>query len=179
MQCERATLRDNTTRCLSCFFVTTVCGVITVSTTTHVFSFSFDTVRGPGKGKEGCWMQAPPGGGCPISPNVPLLVPAARKRRPRLGAFHFPYPSPRRQWHRCSLRVPGKRRAMAVTSFSRFLRAHTCAPPSADAGRTAPTATRGREEGVDAQPLPRSVSHLARAWAMRAAVRFLSLCQGD
>lgn len=37
MQCERATLGD-TTRSLSCFFVTTVCGVITVSTTTtHVF----------------------------------------------------------------------------------------------------------------------------------------------
>ena len=52
-------------------------------------------------------------------------------------------------------------------------------PPSAGAGRTAPTATRGREEGVDAQPLPRSVSHLARAWAMRAAVRFLSPCQGN
>ena len=78
-QCERATLRDTTTRCLSCFFVTAVCGVITVSTTIHCFSCSFDTVRGPGKGK-GCWMQAPGA----ESPNVPLLVPAARKRRARL-----------------------------------------------------------------------------------------------
>jgi hypothetical protein len=80
-----------------------------------------------------------------------------------------PSTSPRRQWHRCSLRVPGKRRAMAVTSFSRFLRAHNCAPPQRRCR------TRGREEGVDGQPLPRSVSHLA----MRAAVWFLSTCQGD
>lgn len=50
---------------------------------------------------------------------------------------------------------------MAVTSLSRFLRAHTCAPP-----RPTPTATtRGREGGgLHAQPLPRSVSpHTWRA----------------
>lgn len=57
---------------------------------------------------------------------------------------------------------------MAVTSLSRFLRAHTCAPPR----HAQPTATtRGSREGKGGLRLS---SHLARA-----AVWFLSLCQEE